>query len=694
MIIRTLSIQNFGPFRNAKFNLEPSSAKKSVVLVGGENGFGKTTLLNSIKLCLYGKRATELWGGPNLQAYRQYITKLFNNQSFAENEREMSIELGLVVFENRIRHELTVKRCFHLTDSRAFQSDNQETLQVLRDGTPLPIADQQVGDVDVGNDYDTLLRALIPAHFARFYFFDAERMRHLFERLNPQDIAQAVRDLLGLSVFERLAGDMRDYRKSKIPALFGKHAERQAELAKKLADKAAVKAELQRLEDVVSDLEEQLSDLSRKLEQREADFRKLGGVHREELDKLKAELGACDLEYDALTGQLKEAITGRFSSCFLLPLKADIEQRLHDEKESREHDVKRDAITSRISELQEKLFGEAAPSPVPPLSSHQAGFFQDRLETEINNLFEPRPPNYCHEKWFDLREQESGEIREHLQEAARFSGGALRDIIESKNRVFSQRERVKERLGGVGDSPLTTELAAEIRKLTEDQGGVKERLNQAKEQVAATERGMSELGGQITDLEQQCGKSAQGKKREEMSRQVEAVIEEYLQAASSSKAEEIEKHLNKLFLKMANCRDEVKHIHLDRQGYGLAIMGKDGRERPIDTGLSEGQAQVLALAFVGALAKASGRILPTIIDTPLGRLDVNHRRDVTQNFFVGFSPQTVLLSTPTEINNCTYDGVPLHLLDDLRPYVAHAYTIERESPGVARVVPGYFGNRF
>ena len=73
---------------------------------------------------------------------------------------------------------------------------------------------------------------------------------------------------------------------------------------------------------------------------------------------------------------------------------------------------------------------------------------------------------------------------------------------------------------------------------------------------------------------------------------------------------------------------------------------------------------------------------------------MNHRRDVTQHFFLGDSPQTILLSTPTEINNCVYDGVPLKLLDDLRGHVAHAYTLERAGVGLARIVPGYFGNCF
>jgi DNA sulfur modification protein DndD len=293
-----------------------------------------------------------------------------------------------------------------------------------------------------------------------------------------------------------------------------------------------------------------------------------------------------------------------------------------------------------------------------------------------------------------LREQDETEILGHLDEAARFSSGALRDIIETKNRISGQRDRIKEKLVNIGDTPLTQEIAAEIKRLVEERGKLTERLSQAQERLLATQAGLSELAGQITDLEKQCGKSAQGKEREDLSKKVEAVIEEYLHLAATERADDIERHLNKLFLRMANCRDEIRQVHLDRQSYALTILSKDGRERPLDTGLSEGQAQVLALAFVGALAKASGRILPRIIDTPLGRLDVNHRRDVTQHFFIGDSPQTILLSTPTEINNCTYDGVPLKLLDDLRPHVAHAYTLERVGDGLAKVTEGYFGNRF
>jgi DNA sulfur modification protein DndD len=361
MIIQHLSVKNFGPFKQEQsLKFEPSSPKKSVVLIGGENGFGKTTLLNSIKLCLYGKRATELWGGPNQQAYRQYVAKLFNNQAFADNEREMAIELGLTIWENKIRHELTVRRSYHLTDNRLFLGDNQESLQVCRDGQPLPIADVQIGDAEVGNEYDTLLRVLIPAHFAQFYFFDAEKMRGIFNRPKPEDVAQAVRDLLGLSIYERLSADMRDYRKSKLPALYGKHVQKQAELKAKQAEYAKVQAEVGQIEEEIGEVNEDLTHTNRQLENRETEFKRLGGMHKEELEKLRGELANCEAEYETLTKQLKEAMTGRIASCFLLPLKAPIEQRLQAEREWRVHDMKRNSVEPHIETLQEKIFGETA----------------------------------------------------------------------------------------------------------------------------------------------------------------------------------------------------------------------------------------------------------------------------------------------------------------------------------------------
>ena len=59
MIFNALELRNYGLFRNARLDLrpirEPDGALRNIVLFGGKNGSGKTTILEAVRLCLYGQ---------------------------------------------------------------------------------------------------------------------------------------------------------------------------------------------------------------------------------------------------------------------------------------------------------------------------------------------------------------------------------------------------------------------------------------------------------------------------------------------------------------------------------------------------------------------------------------------------------------------------------------------------------------
>ena len=100
--------------------------------------------------------------------------------------------------------------------------------------------------------------------------------------------------------------------------------------------------------------------------------------------------------------------------------------------------------------------------------------------------------------------------------------------------------------------------------------------------------------------------------------------------------------------------------------------------------LSAGEKQIYAIAILEALAKTSGRHLPIIIDTPLGRLDSKHRDKLIEHYFPHASHQVILLSTDTEVDE-------QYFVDHLKEYISHSYQIHFD--GVSKssnLTSGYF----
>ncbi|MEJ1935003.1 AAA family ATPase, partial [Nostoc sp. NIES-2111] len=82
MIFLELVLQNFGPYAGRQvINLDPRIAENPhpIILLGGMNGGGKTTLMDSIRLALYGQRAQCSTRG-NL-SYSDFLTQCVNSQA-------------------------------------------------------------------------------------------------------------------------------------------------------------------------------------------------------------------------------------------------------------------------------------------------------------------------------------------------------------------------------------------------------------------------------------------------------------------------------------------------------------------------------------------------------------------------------------------------------------------------------------
>ena len=144
----------------------------------------------------------------------------------------------------------------------------------------------------------------------------------------------------------------------------------------------------------------------------------------------------------------------------------------------------------------------------------------------------------------------------------------------------------------------------------------------------------------------------------------------------------LEKLILECFKSLHRKKDFIKSIKIDTSTFNLQVF--EAKNVQVDTDiLSAGERQLLAVAILWGLAKASSSAAPTVIDTPLGRLDSEHRLNLVEQYFPTASKQVILLSTDEEINKKYHKYI--------KPYLARSYKIEYdEKINGSKSTLGYF----
>jgi DNA sulfur modification protein DndD len=158
---------------------------------------------------------------------------------------------------------------------------------------------------------------------------------------------------------------------------------------------------------------------------------------------------------------------------------------------------------------------------------------------------------------------------------------------------------------------------------------------------------------------------------------------------SSFHKEVLKRHIDRIqslildsFNQLAHKKTLIRDFVISPDDFSISIKGVDGQKVSPDR-LSAGERQLLSISMLWGLARASGRLLPSVIDTPLGRLDSAHRNNLVKNYFPYCSHQVFLLSTDEEIDKKHYDN--------LKSRIGHSYYLNFDSTKNATVIEkGYF----
>ena len=164
---------------------------------------------------------------------------------------------------------------------------------------------------------------------------------------------------------------------------------------------------------------------------------------------------------------------------------------------------------------------------------------------------------------------------------------------------------------------------------------------------------------------------------------VRGTLSKFRKAAVERHVRRIEQLVLDSYQQLLRKASLVTRLSIDPERFSITLYGSAGQILTAER-LSAGERQLFGIALLWGLAKASGRLLPTAIDTPLGRLDASHRMHLVERYLPFASHQVLLLSTDEEIAG--------DYLDRLKPWIGKSYYLDYDdNAGRTRIIPGYFG---
>lgn len=649
MILNQLTLTNFGIYKGEHtVDLTPKS-KKPIILFGAYNGSGKTTFLDALQLVLYGKAAKT--SGRGRTAYDDYLRGLINRG--VSHKQGAGLKLLFSTQNNGKTEQIEISRTWFDTGSAI-----KEVCEVKRDGE----FDQVSSD-----RWHEFVEEFMPSEISELFFFDGEKIEGLADPYRSASILRSgIYSLLGINAIENLIKSLGQIEKRKASEIGKSEGNISLEQEEGKAKELAIKKDSYGQE--LGNLQNQLDRVLIEISRAEDEMKLSGADLLADRHSLQGKLNTLKERKRSLTNEMLDLAAGRAPLLVIRDLLASLKDNISN---GSGHNLKSlQLIKDEIEKFKIKI-GDLA-----------------NIDTSIGdtifNIFDTRSLEIA-------KEVSNFSVEANLSDIPEFSElDVLESFIQTK---IVENDQIDEEIDAIGKTLQAVPSEDKVKEVVQ-------KLNEKQREQAKLEGKIELLSNEIQDInsaQERIGKEIANKlsliSQQETEQIVSQRVLKHAQASKNTlekfKQELISKHLDSLGDEITNCfrllhrksKFELRFV-INENDYSLSIS-KGSNEVISAKSLSAGERQLLAVAILWALAKSSGKTLPTVIDTPLGRLDGPHRQKLISNYFPKASAQVLIFSTDEEITPTYYEA--------LRPYISKEYNINYDETTESSVFQdGYF----
>ena len=666
MILRRLRLANFKSYRGEHvFELAPRTngkVNRNLILIGGMNGAGKTSLLEALRLCLYGS----LYRGARLGAsdYEKLLLSKLNTSAFAAGTPRAEVGLELVYDENGVPLDISITRSW----SRDQQGKISEDLMLQSHG--------KVFELVPRDSWQDFVLGLIPPHVFDLFFFDGERIKELASGEESDRIFhEAIYDLLELRRYEVLAKDLQS-----LTGAIKRRNLKDAGVQSKLDSlQQAISDKSKTLESVISEIDGLLDESrghSKKQDDIEQEIKRRVGETSSATDTLKSRRLELQQIEQELGSKVRELCEGYIPFVLGARVSKDLLKQLKTERQRKE--ALAATVVLRDSEwpLVERVTNSKKLKDT--LTNGQRSAVELEIKRGIQALINGYESKEISGLLHDLSSSDSGRIESFLVGIQSETEAKIRGLLKRREENKDELDALYSRLSGSSEANIDAELK-ELAFVRNRVGEIEHAMGMLKERRRQIEAELQSLDGEKQQLEDRLDCADEDKSKLALAQRIIDLINEYKEIQVSSRIGELEATITHAYRKLANKRDMVERIEIDEETFEVTLINKSG-VRVDRESISAGEQEIFAIAVLWGLAEMSGHRMPMIIDTPLAKLDSRHVKSIATKFFPAASHQVILLSQDREIDQSIYNA--------LKSRIDHSFTISLGEQN--KVKEGYF----
>ncbi len=625
MKLISITLCNFRQFYGSTPEIKLACGSQNITVIHGNNGAGKTALMNAFTWGLYG----------NLSA-GFLEEQLVNKRAIAEGKPGKRVPCWVeILFEHDSKRYQVRRSCDAYKSQNSVEHRKSELfMQVAKDDGRWMLPPQHPDDI---------IGRILPESLHQYFFFDGERIEQIVRHDKKAEIAEATKELLGVEVLNRSIRHLGDTRKSLETDLRMMGG---SEIKKLLKDKRKFQEELEQISRKQVEIEQELTNQGEVKKAVNGNLMELNGATewqklREELEKQQSLFKE---QIVLATDAIKRAISMRGYAVFMSDAAAEFTAIVGGLREKGEllSGIQRPFLEELLAQ-QRCICGaqlvqgsEACENVMGWMDKAGAGDVEEttiRISDRVNEI--------------------DKQVADFWEEIDRQQGNVSRDRAEL-SRVETQLDDIHNKLRNFPDGDVSG-----LQKRLDE---IEAKIGDLHRETGSNQQQIENLNASLVALDKQIDKQQLNEQRQVLAQRRIAATQDAIDRLTEVRSRlekqfcsQLEKRVQDIFSQISF----TPYIPKLSDKYELTLVeNTSGKESLVAA--STGENQILSLSFIGGIIEGvrewsqkntlmgpDSSTFPIVMDSPFGSLDEIYRKQIA-NKLPKLANQLVVLVTKTQ----------------------------------------------